>query len=666
MPDSACPRTRVGTYDPSVVPDTGGIPDAEGEAIERADAALGRGEVQLARDELSSAIRTYTAAGHHRLAALACARMGSLVDTFIGNRAVARTWYARASRLLEEEPDCVEQGWVAVASVGCDVDDPAVLRAKAEFALERARQFGDVNLEAKALADLGLARVQSGEIAAGMDTLDEAMALWCGPADDHNTGCMAVCSFFTACYYAADYERVRTWVDDLRRIGLIGDAPGNQVFLSSHCDSVQATALMELGRWTEADALLRRSVAQFESCMPMPSWHPAIALADLRVRQGLFAEAEALLLGKDSDIQALLPAAQLHLARGDLELAAATARRGLRMVGADRLRAATLWGVLADAELRAGRRDAAADACREMQECALDLDVPCLRARASAVRARLLAGEGDSAAAITAMEQAVDLVPPSGFPVLRAELTLDLVRLHEQVGNRAAARVEAGQAASFLAGLDVTLTAEDRALLQQFADRSRGSAVVTATLARGEHPWVAASDGPRVRLQATKGLRYLAELIASPGVERHVLDLVDRVEGVASGGPDRHGLGDAGPFLDATARASYRRHIEQFRSEIEDALAVGAADRAVLLQDECDHLVAQLAAAFGLTGRSRVASSAAERARLNVTRSLRTAIARIRAEVPDAGDVLDRRIRTGLYCAYEPDQADPVHWVVQP
>ena len=67
----------------------------------------------------------------------------------------------------------------------------------------------------------------------------------------------------------------------------------------------------------------------------MPSWHPDIALADLRIRQGRLAEAEALLLGKDQAMQALLPAARLHLARGDHDLARAAARRGLR---ADRRR----------------------------------------------------------------------------------------------------------------------------------------------------------------------------------------------------------------------------------------------------------------------------------------------------------------------------------------
>ena len=50
--------------------------------------------------------------------------------------------------------------------------------------------------------------------------------------------------------------------------------------------------------------------------MPGPSWHPDIALADLRVRQGRLADAEALLLGKDQAMQALLPAARLHLGAG--------------------------------------------------------------------------------------------------------------------------------------------------------------------------------------------------------------------------------------------------------------------------------------------------------------------------------------------------------------
>lgn len=624
-------------------------------------AAFDAGDIQAGMDQLTAEVRRLTASGEPRQAAMACARLGWAFETFAGNRAAARAWFHRATRLLADLPECVEQGWAALAGLGCDVDDPHELLRRSELALDRARRFGDVDLEAKALADGGLARVQAGNLVEGMSMLDEAVALWCGPADDQDAACMGVCSFFTACYYAADYDRIGHWLDDLRRVGLVGAAPGGPVFLSSHCDAVQATALMELGRWTEAEAVLIRAVADFEACMPLPSWHPAIALADLRTRQGRLADAEALLLGKEAHLQALLPAARLHLARGSTDLAIATVSRGLRMVGPDVLRAVELLAILADAELAAGHVAAARKTCSRMTERATGLAVPRLAGLAGAVGARVLAADGGLADAITALEQAVDELPV-GLPVMKVGLGLELARLHEQAGNRAAAQVEAGRAASVLAGIDVTLPFDDVELLERLA-RGRAAAR-TATLRCGQGVSVVESDGVRIRLPHTKGLRHLTVLLTSPGVERHVLDLVDQVEGVLPGGPDRHRLGDAGELLDGTARQAYRRRVEQLRGEIEDLVALGDDERATQLQWECDELVGQLAAAFGLSGRSRRAASTAERARLNVTRSVRTAIARIRDELPEAGEVLDRRVRTGLYCAFDPDPSDPVRWVV--
>ncbi|MGH9152667.1 MAG: hypothetical protein ACRD03_09790, partial [Acidimicrobiales bacterium] len=293
-------------------------------AAEGAGAAL---DVDAVVAELSDAIRRLTAAGDRRRAALACARLGDVFASLVGNQTAARAWFVRATRLVEDEPPCIEQGWVAVAAVGCDVDDPDVLLARAELALDRARRFGDVNLETKALADAGLAHVQAGRMAQGMALLDEAMALACGPADDADAAGKSVCSFLTACYHAGDFDRASSWAEDLRRHGLIGPAPGVPIFLANHCDAVQAALLCELGRWAEAEHLLTRAIEQFEARMHLPSWHPAIALAELRIRQGRLTEAEMLLLGKEGRLQALLPAARLHLARGDHELARATAVR---------------------------------------------------------------------------------------------------------------------------------------------------------------------------------------------------------------------------------------------------------------------------------------------------------------------------------------------------
>jgi tetratricopeptide (TPR) repeat protein len=634
--------------------------------LELAGKALEAFDAEAAAAHLSAAIRAFTAAGDRRQAALVCARLGDLYANAMGNTTAARAWFLRATRLIENEPPCVEQGWVAVAALGCDVDDPAELMARAELALDRARRFGDVNLEAKALADAGLACVQAGRVAEGMAMLDEAMALVCGPADDIDVAGKSVCSFFTACYFAADFDRAGSWADALLRHGLLGKAAMVPLFLSAHCDSVQATALCELGRWGEAEAMLTRSIEDFESRLHIPSWHPAIALAELRIRQGRLADAEMLLLGKDGSLQALLPAAHLHLARGDLDLARATAARGLRAIADDRLRAADLLAVLVDIELAAGDVPAATAASDALVARVDGLDVAGLQARVAAVRARVLAASGDAARAIGTMEGALDRLPLSGLPLLRATLLIELVRLHDHAGNRAAATVEAGRAMAALEGLDVVLRPDDVALLER-AKRPAAAPSRLATMAREDRCWVVSFGDLRCRLPETKGLRYVAELVRNPGVERHALDLVDRVEGVAAGdlAVDRRALGDAGELVDAKARTAYRHRIEALRAEIDDAFDAGAEDRAERLQAELDELVAHLAQAFGLGGRSRRASSTVERARLNVTRAIRAATARVTEALPEAGPILDLRLRTGIYCAYEPAADDEVRWAVQ-
>lgn len=640
--------------------------DEAARALVLADEAFTRFDIEDLITHLSAAIRSFTAAGEPCHAAMACVRLGEVMANFVGNPTAARAWFVRAARLVEDQPPCLEQGWVAVAAMGCDVDDPVVLLASAELALDRARCFNDLNLETKALADAGLATAQIGRVAEGMALLDEAMALACGPADDKGAAAKAVCSFFTACYFAGDFARAGTWADLLRSHGLIGREPPGPVFLSSHCDSVQATSLMELGRWSDAEALLVRAKADFEAAMRAPSWHPDIALADLRTRQGRYAEAEALLLGKEQSLQALLPAAHLHLERGDHALARDTARRGLRLIGNDQLRAAELLTVHVDALLAMGDIDGAIAASEALTARTRDLAIPTLRARADAARARVLAARGELERAVAVLEAAVDDLDTVRLPWLHASLLLELARHRERAGDHAVAVLAATAASSALVALDVVVRPTDVALLQRLVPASPTRRTTVAELRRDGRWWSASWGGTSVRLKDNKGMRYLAELVGAPGTERHALDLVDIVEGV--GGDDQPGrrtLGDAGAVLDGQARRAYRHRIEALRGDIDDAVAGERLEVAEALQDELDQLVVQLAQAFGLGGRDRMAASAAERSRLNVTRALRAALARLGEAVPGAGAALDRRVRTGLYCAYEPADDDPVRWIVQ-
>jgi hypothetical protein len=293
-----------------------------------------------------------------------------------------------------------------------------------------------------------------------------------------------------------------------------------------------------------------------------------------------------------------------------------------------------------------------------------DLGVPALEARAAAALARAAAAAGDVSDAVQTLDRAVERVDESTLPYLRASLLIELASFRERDGDRVAAAIDANAAAAIVARLDVVLVPPAAAVLDRLTQSApRQSDPVTASLTRDGKWWVATCGATSIRLQNTKGLRYVAELVARPGVERHVLDLVDRIEGAATDGPDRRALGDAGELLDARARAEYRRRIEALRRDADDSLAAGRLEEAEAAEAELDQLIGQLAQAFGLGGRERRAASAVERARLNVTRALRTAVGSLMQSVPAAA-VLDRRIRTGVYCAYEPNETDEARWVV--
>ena len=89
------------------------------------------------------------------------------------------------------------------------------------------------------------------------------------------------------------------------------------------------------------------------------------------------------------------------------------------------------------------------------------------------------------------------------------------------------------------------------------------------------------------------------------------------------------GFGDAGEVLDDAAKDAYRRRLAELDELICEAERFNDIGRAAQLGVERDLLVDQLAQAVGLGGRDRRAVSVSERARVNVTRAIRSAIRRI-------------------------------------
>jgi tetratricopeptide (TPR) repeat protein len=173
--------------------------------------------------------------------------------------------------------------------------------------------------------------------------------------------------------------------------------------------------------------------------------------------------------------------------------------------------------------------------------------------------------------------------------------------------------------------------------------------------------WTIGFEGRVVRLRHSLGLAYLAQLLRHPGREFLAPDLVSTVHG-RPGDDAFVDLGDGGVLLDAKARTAYRRQLDSLREQLDEAIAAADTARAGAVRSEMEFLTRELARGIGLGGRGRPAASLLERARVNVTRTIKDALRRLTEEHPDLGRHLTVTVRTGTYCAYLPDPRLPVTW----
>ena len=121
-------------------------------------------------------------------------------------------------------------------------------------------------------------------------------------------------------------------------------------------------------------------------------------------------------------------------------------------------------------------------------------------------------------------------------------------------------------------------------------------------------------------------------------------------------------LGDAGALLDAKARTQYRQRIREVDEELAEAVQLNDIGRAARLRVGARRPAEQIASAVGLGGRTRKVSSHAERARLMVTKAIKTALARISAADASLGRHLATSIKTGNCCTYDPGPSPPIAW----
>ena len=486
-----------------------------------------------------------------------------------------------------------------------------------------------------------------------------------------------------------------------------------------HGRAARAFCLLEAGRVAEAAEEIERMQRDAErSHLPERQWHALVHRAGLAILDGRFAEGarlatEALAVRTDASDPTAghLFTVQTYLCRRETgELGGLEA--SIRSLAVD-YPALTAWRCLLAESGRSDEAEGVLDALAPADFAALrrDFYYPASLALLAEVTARvsatahastlyrliaplaernvvfpvyspgslgsahrflgLLASlDGDAASAIAHFDQALAANAAMGARPALARTQSAYARLllargaagdHARaMALRAAAR-ELAEAcgmtrlATELAELDATSTPAESA---QRPEAVRSAA--QATFRREADHWIVGWGAESFQLKDTKGLWFLEILLRNPGREFHVLDLA------AGGSPTataaRAAAEDPGELLDPAARATYKRRLEDLRDTLEEAQRFNDVERAARAEHEIGFLPDELARAVGLGGRGRTAASAAERARVNVSRTVAAVVKKIAAANPALGQHLGATVRTGYFCSYSPDPRVPVIW----
>jgi tetratricopeptide (TPR) repeat protein len=378
-----------------------------------------------AQEHWEAAFQSFRDQNNFRGAAFAATSIGMLQYDALGNESASRGWLSRAERLLDRAGRCVERGYHELALVACNVRDVSALEESAAVALDLAIEFHDPDLEARALADGGLALISQGQLAKGFARLDEAMVpVSAGEIRNPMIGGTIFCALLTACERTGELRRAREWSEACRNFAStrLDDFP----VMHAHCRLAYGTVLCEAGEWTEAETEMLAALGPTSTaCVPKLA-DGAGALATLRMMQGRLDDAAELLAPHEDRFEVCEPLARLRFLQGALDSAAGVIDDALRQLVGDRLRAGRLLSLLVEVELARGDVDAASRTAERLFDYAEESDSAILSALANLSDGRVAMHRGDLTAAVSAFESARAVLAVEERPILAAMIGLEL------------------------------------------------------------------------------------------------------------------------------------------------------------------------------------------------------------------------------------------------
>src|SRR5690606_5123079 len=213
---------------------------------------------------------------------------------------------------------------------------------------------------------------------------------------------------------------------------------------------------------------------------------PKAKLAEIRVAQGRFEEADALLEGIRGRPEAMRAAVALHVARGELGAAASLLHRRLARVGHDSPAAIPILSPLVPIHLARRDIDGAAESARRLEALAAETSLDRHFAEAEVGLGRVASAEGHHTAAVAAFTSAVERYE-------RARMTVEAARARLLLAEALAdedpetAMVEARSASAVLDKAGLTAEADQAdALVRSLGGRGRVGPKVMGLLTKRE------------------------------------------------------------------------------------------------------------------------------------------------------------------------------------
>lgn len=399
-----------------------------------ADAAWWLGEVERSLAAGERAYRLYLDGDRPARAAMAAIHIA--VDLLLrGDDVVGSGWIRRAERLLDDQPEGVEHGYLRYlveveASLGGPDLDAVIASAERVEALGRTHE--DPNLVALGILGQGRALVKQARTTEGMALLDEAMVAVLTEDLAPEWSGNVYCHLMSACHEVGDIRRAVAWTEATSRwLQTLPDA----VLFTGICRVHRSQVLQASGGWDQAEREAEQVCRDLEHLHVASVAEGYYQVGELRrLRGDLVGAEEAYEQARQRGREPQPGLALLQLARGRARASAAGIATALAGE-LDPLARFRLCAARVEIALAAGELDAAEEACAEVEATAERYGSSGLDATARAARGAVLVGRGRPEEALVALRSACQRWRELGIPYDAAKVGVLLAQACAALGD---------------------------------------------------------------------------------------------------------------------------------------------------------------------------------------------------------------------------------------